>query len=351
MGKRRNDHYLIVPLFFCPLPLLPRAPKVFAYENVSPLPPLLLLYKHYRVKDKQVDINVKQRDDTNIMKIKNIVLSIVTLSFSLLLVGCWSMPFHKAMYKEVSSSTNLFSYDEKNVPDIGAVYHYKKSNLDGSYASDEWNYMESYQHTESFKIYPFSKIQNKTDLVIADYNIQGFYVTALNAYLVSKNGDRKLNVTITSNDGLSYRIQFGKNDYALQVGHTPSYNYNFDWCDFFFMYRHLIDKESTFDIGVTVPDSQMKLIYAGKAYIKYIDNRTYHGFDCRYYEISGDAFSSQTGALYMDRADGKLIEISMPVRNNGMFNSFKYSFVDKTEMIKEEWNALILQKTKDHLGK
>jgi len=285
------------------------------------------------------------------MKIKNVVSLIAPLSFCLALSGCWSMPFHKSAYQEVTSSKNLFSFDEKNVPDIGTVYHYKKSNLDGSYASDEWNYMESYHHTESFKIYPFSKLQNRTDLVIADYDIKDFYVTALKAYLVSKNGDRKLNVTSSSNDGLSYRIQFGRNDYAFQVGHTPSFNYNFDWCDFFFMYRHLIDKESTFDIGVTVPNSHMKLIYAGKTRIKYIDNRTYHGIDCRYYEISGDAFSSQTGSLYMDKANGKLIEIAMPVRNNGMFKSFKYSFLDKTEMTKDEWNAFILQKTKDHLGK
>ena len=285
------------------------------------------------------------------MKIKNVLLSIVVLSFSLLLIGCWSMPFHESTYKEVSSTVNLFSYDEKNVPDIGMVYHYKKSNLDGSYGSDEWNYMESYQHTESFKIYPFSKIQNRTDLVTADYDTNRFYVTALKAYLVSKNGDRKLNVTMSSNDGQSYRILFGKNDYTIQVGHTPSFNYNFDWCDFFFMYRHLIDKESTFDIGVTVPDSQMKLLYAGKTRIKYIENRNYHEIDCRYYEISGEAFSTQTGSLYMDSTDGELVEISMPVRNNGMFNSFKYSLLDKTKMTKEEWNAFILQKTKDHLGK
>jgi hypothetical protein len=259
------------------------------------------------------------------------------------------MPFTSQSFTETTSSLDLFQYNSEAMADEGVAYHYIKSNQDDSYSADEWNYIESPAHTESFKIYPFSRIQGKTDLVVADYNIEKYFTSNVTAYLISKNGDRNVNATTTSEDGIEYKFSFGNDSYSVTVGHVPSYNYNFDWCDFTFMYRHLINKESRFEIGVLVPNSSIKFIYAGKATIEYIDTRSFKDRNCRFYKVYGEAFGDKEGALYMDAESNFLVEINMPLKNNGNYNSFKYTLVDSIKMTKEEWNSFINEKTSAHL--
>lgn len=271
------------------------------------------------------------------------------LLLSFTVMGCWSMPFSKASFKNSTSTLNLFSYSEDNIPDIGTVYHYNKSNRNGSYIAEEWIYIESNTHTESFKIYPFARNQKFTDLVVADYDLSKFYAKSINAYLVSTTGERKLNVSTTSSNGETYTVLFGNDKYDLKVGHSPSFNYNFDWCDFAFMYRHLIKKDQNFTIGVTVPNSFIKLIYAGKADFKYMGIIEYKNIISIKYEISGEAFGTEKGYLYTDLSTGALVEIDMPVRNNGNYDSFKFTIIDKQQMTKLEWDDFILKQTREAL--
>lgn len=259
------------------------------------------------------------------------------------------MPFTKINFLDTTSSLERFKFAEVNIPDIGTVYNFQKSNQDGTYLTQEWIYIESSTHTESFKIYPFTKQQGKTDLVIADYNIEKFYTKLIEAYLVSYDGSRFLNFSTASTDGITFTYKFKNEIASLAVGHLPSFDYNFDWCDFAFMYRHMVDKEKDFEIGVNVPNSNNEMIYVGKAYFKYLKNEEYKGIFCKCYEISGEAFKNKIGKLYMNSLTGSLVEINMPVRNNRNFNSFLYTYIDKTIMTKEEWNSFIIKKTMESL--
>ena len=285
----------------------------------------------------------------NLRKLEHTVFYCAVGLLTLTISGCWSMPFSEANFTNPTSSLELFSYDIANIPDIGTVYHYTKANSDGSSMAKEWIYIESNTHTESFKIYPLVKLQKATDLVIADYDITDFYTKAINGYLVSSTGERKLNITTTSSNGKSYNVLYKKSSYDLSVGHFPSFNYNFDWCDFTFMYRHLIKKDADFSIGVMVPDSSIKLIYAGKADFKYLGIIEHNNVMCMQYEVSGQAFNNKKGFMYTDVPTGALIEIDMPVRNNGNYKSFKFVLVDSQQMTKIEWDAFILNKTKEAL--
>lgn len=280
---------------------------------------------------------------------KNCYVCFLGLVLSMTIMGCYFMPFEKSEFTKVSSTRNLFSYDKRNLPDLGTVYHYTKSNQNDSKMANVWIYLTSETHTESFKIYPGAKLQKATDLVIAEYDIDGFFTKELIGYLVSKTGERKSNAILSSTNGETYTVVYKDTNYTIEVGHLPTYNYNFDWCDCAFMYRHLIDKDSDFTIGVTAPDSSMTFIYSGKAEFKYIETKEYKNIDCRCYEVSGEAFDKEKGYMYTNKTTGALVEIDMPVRNNPSYSSFKFSLVDEQQMSQNEWDAFILEKTKEAL--
>lgn len=278
-----------------------------------------------------------------------VIFILFLLFFLFFVISCISMPFEEVKFDSVSSSLDMFSYNENNVPDVGYVYHYKKSNQDGSEAADVWIYLESYTHTESFKIYPKTKLQGKSDLVVADYDTTGFFTKKIEGYLVSADGKRSLNASLASDDGLIFNVKLKNNIYNIRAGHTPSYNYNFDWCDLAFMYRHLINKDKDFIVGVTIPTILFpfnnKIIYAGKALFKYQGIVEYKNIKCRMYEVSGEPFKSVKGYFYTDLSNGSLVEINMPVRNNPNYNSFKFSLIEKSQFTKSEWDKFIVYQT------
>ena len=109
------------------------------------------------------------------------------------------------------------------------------------------------------------------------------------------------------------------------------------------MYRHLINKENDFIVGIMVPDSAKRLIYAGKAKFKYSGTINYKNILCRYYEIYMENFSSTKGYLYTDLSNGALVEFDMPIKNNINYNSFKFSLIDSIKMSKEEWENFIMK--------
>ena len=268
----------------------------------------------------------------------------------LLFFCCASMPFKEKAFDSVSSSLDLYSFDKSATADIGAVYHYEKSNIDGSSKADVWIYIASETRTESFKIYPSTKLQGRSDLVIADYDFKIMSAAEINAYFVNSKGERTLNAKAFTADGKKYEFIIGKQKQSVDAGNIPSFNYNFDWCDLGFTYRHIADKKTRFETGVIVPNSQLKMIYAGKCSFEYRGIENFKGYDCYKYEISGEAFNEKSGNLFADSNTGIIIEINMPLRNNPGYNSFLFTLVDKFNFTNDEWNDFILSETKKVIG-
>jgi len=266
---------------------------------------------------------------------------------ALFLSACTNMPFANAEFETVSDQTGRYAFAASNVPDVGTAYQYVKSNQDGSNAASVWIYLESTTHTESFKIYPFTWLQGKTDLVTADYDPLFFAASEVDAYLVAPDGNRFLNAE-TKSDGATLTFTYKGSEYSVTPGCVPAYNYNFDWCDFAFMYRHLIDKDSAFTVGVTAPNSSMTFVYAGEANLTYTGRESHLEHDCRSYTVSGAAFGGSEGHLYTDAATGALVDLDMPVRNNPSFSSFRLTLIGTRNFTVEEWDAFVLQSTKDY---
>jgi hypothetical protein len=277
------------------------------------------------------------------MKTGTICISLLTIAvFS----SCIHMPFKSVSISTRESHIDLFdtSVDARSL--ANQVFHYAKTNQDDSYRADVWIYYSSNTHSESFKIYPSTAMQGKTDLVIADYDLTKYQAAKVCAYLVDKNGNRTLNAKTEEIDDYIDEVSYKGTITRIDLGCIPSYNYNFDWCDFMTNYRYLRNKETNFSVGVTAPDSSIKFVYCGTADFEYVGNENTRNIDCRKYRIRGEAFADEKGYMYVDRETNTVTEINMPVRNTPSYRSFKLLLVEKSTMSESEWDEFIIMETR-----
>lgn len=277
--------------------------------------------------------------------LKRIKLPLAAAILVLLVFSCRLMPFKKESFEVVEYSVNDYSTQANMAEDIGRVYKYRKSNSDGSKAAGVWVYVKSESRTESFKIYG----ENSLYLVTAEYDLESFFTTELLSHSLKKDGTQSLEGEMVSDNGETYHTSVGSSTYQVEVGHVPSYNYNFDWVDLSFMHRHLINKTKDFTTGIIVPDGSFAMVYGGKVLFEYMGIIDKNNHSCHQYKISGNAFNDETGYLYTDVESGICVEIDMPVQNTGGFNSFLFSLEEEFDLSSDEWDKFIKEKTNELL--
>jgi len=261
------------------------------------------------------------------------------------------MPFKAASFSSHEISGD-FLFDSAAVKDTGTVYHYLKSNIDGSVPSDVYIYITSPLSTESFKIYPGAATRKKTDLVVATYDSEYTCIKTINAYFIYPDGKKELNATgeLINGNTFGFTIKKPEKSYSVEVGYTPSFIYNFDFCDFFFMQKFLVNKEKNFDIGVVGLLTNLKFVYSGKANVFYMGNEIHDTINCRKYLITGEAFNGKKGTLYINPENNFPVDFIMPVPNNPSFNSLRMHLMETFGKSPEEWKQFIIEQTKKITG-
>jgi hypothetical protein len=264
---------------------------------------------------------------------------------------------HAADFSQVSTSLDQFKYQPDRIT-TGAVYHYTKSNIDGSRPASVSLYIASPDHFEVFKIYPNSTV---TTLVTADMDWATFSPRKLTSYDVHAGGSRTLVIEGQSAPGDLYFFNAanllwakGKTSYA-PIGHYPVHNYNFDLASLNFSFRHLVDPTQDLEIGVQMPWFDFvhigEMEYLGKARIHYLGDEACHATQCRKYSISGEAFGQQQGYLWVNKDGGYFENAEIPVRDNPAWKDFKLELTGTEQMSAQAWDQYILSQTEAFLSK
>jgi hypothetical protein len=201
--------------------------------------------------------------------------------------------------------------------------------------------MSGLDRTESLKVYPGAERRGYIDLVIARYSLDTLMATRLEGWFVRPTGARTLNATCQI-EGEQATVSIGAQSYRFALGRIPSFNYNFDWCDLAFAYRHLIDPERDFTVGVIAPDSLMVFGYVGDVTFAYEGYEERGGRHCRAYGVSGSAFAENSGGrAWFDAATETLVEFEMRARNNPAFNSFRFALAGVESMDDASWERFV----------
>ncbi|MEA2561016.1 MAG: hypothetical protein QOH06_2520 [Acidobacteriota bacterium] len=204
-----------------------------------------------------------------------------------------------------AAQVEAFHYDAARAAQVpvGKVYHYLKTNIDGTHPEHVSIRVGSPERIESFKFHPGDP---PAALVTADMDWQVFSVRKIDSWHRMADGQRKLMATLTALDG-GKRVNvelpmLGKPAETVEIGRLPWHIYNFDLASLGFAFRHLVDPKGRFTIGIADPNfgEGPAFLYRGKAEVSYLGEETRAGVLCRRYRIDGPGLQNRGGFLWVN---------------------------------------------------
>ncbi|MBN1646469.1 MAG: hypothetical protein JW874_00430 [Spirochaetales bacterium] len=281
------------------------------------------------------------------MKTRYSLVAVVLFVF-LIFPSCSGSAFRSRNFEEITSSLSSFSL-ENNPRDItGLVLHYQKSNLDGSMLSEISIYYPYADKSETFKIYPWSREKKQVYLIAGEYDLENFSLTRLTAYYIRNNGDREEYASMVLENGNNfYTIISGKKSEALKVGHTPSFNFNFDLADLNTMFRYINSDVRNIDFGI-IGLASKGFVYSGIMQLELDEEKSDGQF--LVYNAGGEALNNETGTVIADRTEKVIQEFCLPLPTSAPYKSFRLLLKGSGYMTASQWKDYITEKTKTILG-
>lgn len=230
----------------------------------------------------------------------------------------------------------MFRYQPEKIQ-IGSVYRYCKSNLDGSWPAIVSVYLASRTHVEVIKREPESQVMA---YVVADMNWEIFSPDHMDSYHMLPNGDLRPLFSLSHVERTDFMFARGMAG-SVTIDHYPTHNYNFDFISLNLIFRHLVDAESGFETGVTLPDfaamreGRLAMLY-GRAAVAYVGDEQRDDRPCRKYRLSG--LGDHDGTIWVDRAGEYWVDFEHPLADNPTWNSFKFRLLAAETMTAGAWN-------------
>ena len=239
------------------------------------------------------------------------------------------------------AQVEAFRYDASRVP-VGKVYHYLKTNVDGTQPEHVSIRVAAPDRIESFKFHPG---EEPAALVTADMDWSVFSVRRIESWHLTADGQRKLIATLEALDGgKRVRVeipQLGKPAETIEIGRLPWHVYNFDLASLGFAFRHLVDPKGRFTIGIADPTfaEGPAFLYRGEAEVVYVGEETRAGVLCRKYRIDGLGLLHRGGLLWVNQAEGHVEDMEIDLPDNPAWKSFKLKLTGVETMDQAAWES------------
>ena len=239
---------------------------------------------------------------------------------------------------KASSSIAAFTYRPELI-ETGTVYHYVKSNIDGSYPARIVIYVRDNDHLEVLK---FEAHGMDAAYVTAHIDWQTFSADQLESQIITPDGVRRSQASLSSSYAdRTFTIARQERKDIVPVGHYPVHIYNFDFISLNYILRHWDHPEGDVQIGILQPnfdpDPETMLNYEGTALVKFLRNEVRNDRSCRKYSIGGEGLQGHTGVIWLDREKRIIEDVEIPIADNPDWETFKFKFISSDHMDSEAW--------------
>ncbi len=246
-----------------------------------------------------------------------------------------------------ASSLNQFKYQPEKI-NIGTVYHYTKSNLDGSNPARIYIRV---MDNENLDVWKFEEHNYDAAHVTAHMNWESFSADRIQSWIATSDGNEEEQATlISSYDNSAFSIAWHGQSETIQIGYYPVHVYNFDFISLNFILRHWSEPQGEMEIGIVQPnfnpDIPGVIKYEGTVKLKYICDEERNGYPCRKYSVNGDGIQNQQGLIWLDRTSMHAVDMEIPIPDNPSWNSFKFELVSIQEMSVEAWRQFMDEEIK-----
>lgn len=235
-----------------------------------------------------------------------------------------------------------FTYDREKSP-VGTVYHYTKSNLDGS---EPWRLTSYVSAASRIDVLKWGPEPGQFVNVTADFDWNRATATHIEQWNIH---DGQLGMSLfgeTSVDGktLALRLANGQGlDVAVDEG--PIHVFGFDLQSLNVAFRYLTDPKKGFEaglIGVNVaptPERPQPVISFGRTRFEFAGEEMLHNAPCLKYRIVCDTFKDKPATIWFNRDQGHIEKIESQIPNSTDWKTYKLELTKTEKMTPFEWQA------------
>ncbi|MFL6548881.1 MAG: hypothetical protein ACJ8OJ_09300 [Povalibacter sp.] len=236
---------------------------------------------------------------------------------------------------QVLADSSAFRFDASRVP-VGQVFHYVKSNLDGSHEGQISVYMLDQSQVESLKWDPGAQ---SATLVTAAMDWTRFSVRRFEAYQLSSGSPPKLRATLeASPDGSQLRASF--KEAPVQISHWPWHSYDFDFTSLNLSIPHWRNTRGTMTFWRTdyIYSEPADFREVGAIELKYERTEEHRGQRANRYSIGGQGLDAQYGTWWSDANSGLLIEYELPIADEPGYENVRLRLRASERMSPSQWD-------------
>jgi hypothetical protein len=232
-----------------------------------------------------------------------------------------------------------FRYDPARA-EVGTVYRYAKSNLDGSHATDIALYVAAKDRLESLK---WAEGDAQATLVVAEMDWSRFSVRRFESWRLVPGKDPLLQATLQQvGDSDRLAVAIGPAHDTLAITLWPWHSYDFDLASLGFAFPHLVDPTRPFTVGIADPTptpAGFRFLEKGPVTIAYLGDDIRNGAPTRRFRIDGPGLDNRGGMLWTAREEGHIVEFEIQLPDEPGMESGKLALKGKERLTREQWAA------------
>lgn len=252
---------------------------------------------------------------------------------ALLLAAAFASPAH--------AQSGAFRYQPERAPVPGTVWHYTKSNIDGS---EPWH-LDLYVASPT-RIDVVKWVEGGSDFVevAADIDLAKAMPVNLQQWNTTTKAREPRLWATTQADKLIVALAGGP-QFELESGGQPLHLWGFDLMGLAFVLPHLVDPGQAFEIAVVDPNrpgSEGRPFAQGIARFEPSGSETINGITARKFKISGAVFGKAVGWLWLDQDSGRLLRVVHPVPTSSDWSDWKLDAVGVEQLDGLRWEQFKL---------
>jgi hypothetical protein len=196
----------------------------------------------------------------------------------------------------------------------GVVYHYNKSNLDGTHATNVSVFVPDSDRLESFK---WTEGGREATLVKAWLDWSTFTVRRFESARVQPSGETPVATLAMVPGAKAVVIELRGTQRRTDIKNWPWQSYDFDFAGLSAILPHLVNPERSFRIGIAdagADSAGPAMFDKGIVTLEFVRRETRDGRTVRRYTIDGPGLEHKGGGLWTDLDGGFLVgfEIALP---------------------------------------
>lgn len=245
------------------------------------------------------------------------------------------------------ATTSLAVAEPMTTTPVGRIFHYLRTNIDGSEPEHVRVFRRDANHIEVYKM--VEKCTNAA-LVTAELNLDEGFASRLVGGRLQPNAQHR-EFAYLDHDAEYGRLKMrmdlenGSTQEEIDVTDAPFHIFDFDLADFTIFGPALSAPRKTFahDLVLIWPNEKREpfLRFLGKATFTFKGEEVHDGKRALRFDAGGPAFGGKGGPIWFDKAQGHIIDVEWGIPNHAEYNNFKLKLIDIDDGGEAAWTKVL----------